>query len=253
MSRRRSWATAAFAVALILLFAAPAPHPLAIEDRLQAPNAEHWLGTDELGRDVFLRTVDATRRTTAIVLPALLFSLLCGFTVGLGGSLPGRIRRWLFARAIDVVWSLPAIVLVTAATTALGRTQAVIVVVFGLTAWVPIARFVELELKRHLTGPTVTAARALGANRWQAGLICIRLSWNAASSVLLSVALDLLAAEASIAYVGLGIPPPAESLGAMIRSGVAYAPVAGWILAAPLLALALLVLLTWVLLERRSV
>lgn len=229
-----------------LAAAAVARSDAPLGERLQAPSWAHVLGTDELGRDVLLRIVHAVGGTASVVLPALAIGVVIGAAMGAGCALPRqRWLRWLSERLVDATWSLPGIVLAAASAAWLGRTRGMLAVVFGLTCWVPVARFVDLELRRHVGSPFVTAWRALGWSRAEVVLAVARISAAGMSSVVLSVMLDLLGAETAIAFVGLGPPPPAASLGALIRSGMAYAPVAWWLLAVPIVVLAAAAVALW--------
>ena len=217
---------------------------VAVEQRFSGPSTQHWFGTDELGRDVFVRTVAGAAYSGSLVALALAAAASIGL---LAGGLAGLLDRRLLARLVDllvnVVWSLPGLVFFVAVTTYFGRGFWVIVAAMAAVSWVPIARVVRLEMAREKRAPYVTSLRALGyGERYVFSAILA----NARAPVLiasLSVAVDLVAAESGLSFLGLGLQPPDPSLGSMIYTGMYYAASGWWMTTFPLLALLAAILL----------
>lgn len=188
--------------------------------RLDTPSRAHWLGTDELGRDVFARTVFGARYSLFIGVAGSIGGLLAGLTLGL---LSGYFEGWadnLIMRSIDVMLSFPGILLAILIVSVLGPGLNNLIV--ALTFWFTptIARIIRgnvLALKRQ---EFVEAARAAGATN--ARIMTRHLLPNTVSPLIvygtLSVATALLVA-AGLSFLGLGVQPPTPEWGAMIGSG----------------------------------
>ena len=249
VARRHPWVVGILLLAPLAFVARlalgwPAVTTVALEIRFQPPSPQHWFGTDELGRDAFARTAAGLGYSAALVALALAGALTLGVAVGAAAGLLDR--RWLTSLSdalVNIVWSLPGLVFFMAATTYFGRGFWVIVVAMATVSWVPIARVVRLELAREKRAAYVTSLRALGHYEHQVFRAILA---NARAPVLvatLSVAIDLVAAESGLSFLGLGIQPPDPSLGSMIYSGMYYAASGWWMATFPLITLVVAVLL----------
>lgn len=190
---------------------------------LAEPNAQHWLGTDDLGRDVFSRLIHGASNSLYAALLAVGVAIVLGVPLGL---VAGFVGGWVdqgISRLIDTLLSFPAIVLAVAVTGAvgIGLTNAMLAV--GLVFAPQLARLVRartLVVRQELY---VDAARCFGASQWR--LLYKHVLPNAIQPVIVQSTLLLavaLLAEASLSFLGLGIQPPDVSWGAMIARGYMY-------------------------------
>jgi len=145
-------------------------------------------------------------------------------------------RRWvatLLDQVTGVVWALPGLILFIVITTRFGYAAPVISLTLGVVTWVPIARVVRLEIERELRREYVTMHRAMGmpvCSTVSAVLATVRPAVGVTGQM---VFLDLIGAEASLSFLGLGVQPPSPSLGGMIYTGLYYSQTAWWLLVVP--------------------
>lgn len=195
--------------------------------RLEPPSAQHVLGTDELGRDVLSRVIYGSRPSLMVAVMAVVVSLLVGVTLGAVAGYAGGLTDNLIMRVVDVFLALPAIVLAIALVAVLGGSLWNVVIALGATGWVQYARIVRglvLSLKEH---EHVTAVRALGAS--SSRIIVRHLLPNTASAIIVVATLSLahmIVAEASLSFLGLGVPPPEPTWGGMLNTGRRFLRVA---------------------------
>jgi len=257
---RREWDGRALAGGVILgtvvlaaaLAALQSPHGPAMHNvvatRFLAPGstdvngAFHLLGTDRLGRDVWSRLLYGARVSLAVGVLTMVLSLVLGVSIGVTAALSAPAVSSLLLGVTDFFLGLPRVVLLLllAALWQPGLVQ--VVVVLGLTGWMPIARLVYAEARSQLGRPYVQGAFALGAGRW-------RVAWrhmvpHAAPPVLAAATLGIGSAitlEAGLSFLGLGVQPPAASWGPLISSGRDSVVSAPWVGLAPGVALVLVV------------
>jgi len=237
MSRRAALAVLAL-VALVAVAAPLLPHgPSAVRsaagiEPLAPPSAQHWLGTDDVGRDVAARLAYGARTSLLLAGAALALALAAGATAGaLATGRPGV--RVLLIGTCDVLGALPPLVLVIAAQGLIGRAS-----FFGLAALIAlpraadVARLTRAECERALAMPHAEAARALGASRTR---LLLRHALPLAAPQLAVAAAATLAtavlAEAALGFLGLGVAPPTASWGELILQ--AHRNQLAWWLAVP--------------------
>jgi ABC-type dipeptide/oligopeptide/nickel transport system permease subunit len=190
---------------------------------LAFPSAEHWFGIDDLGRDFFTRVVFGARVSLSIGFAAAAFSVLIGIPLGaLAGYFGGRID-WIIMRIIElfsVVPSLLAAMLLGALT---GGGYVTIVVIAALFGWVNVCLLVRAQVKAFREKDFVRAARALGATPGY--IIWRHLVPNSISPIIVGFVLAIPLAmmlEASLSFLGIGVPPPTPSWGQMISNGIDF-------------------------------
>lgn len=190
---------------------------------LASPGAAHWLGTDELGRDVFARILAGGRVSLAVGLLAMLVGLSLGTVVGgLGGYFGGRTEAMLM-RLVDVFMAIPAFFLILVIVTSFGNRPATVIVTVGLGFWAQMARVVHAEFSKYRHADFVEATQALGASHPRTMLrhILPQVVPQAIVLATLGVGWSILS-EAALSYLGLGIQPPLASWGNMLQNAQAY-------------------------------
>jgi ABC-type dipeptide/oligopeptide/nickel transport system permease subunit len=225
--------------ALVMALAAPwlAPHdPLKqnLGNALAKPGKAHWLGTDNVGRDVLSRVVWGTRVSLLAGFVSVAMALVAGSVLGLVAGYSGGRLEGLVMRAMDAVLSFPPLVLALALGAVLGAGLTGVLIALAVVYTPTFARLMRGQVLSITARDYVDAARALGAPAW-------RIAWrhvlpNATAPIVvqasLSVAFAILA-EASLSFLGLGIQPPAASWGSMINAGRGYLQQAPWIVFGP--------------------
>lgn len=206
-------------------------HPL---QALANPSSAHWLGTDELGRDVFSRLIFAFRVDLPVgvlgaVLPALVGTLL--------GAIGGYVGGWadvLVMRVADVFQAFPTYILIIALVFALGQGVTSILVAFTLVAWVAYARLIRGEILRLRSLDYVQAAQAAGLRSWR--ILGLHVLPNGIGQTLVYLPSDIVLATlglASLSFLGLGIPLPTAEWGSMIAAGQPFIRDQWWLSTVP--------------------
>jgi peptide/nickel transport system permease protein len=244
---RHPLALAGLAIVLLLVLVAAlapllAPHAPAAQhlaDRLQGPGARHWLGTDELGRDILSRLIFGTRITLGIVALVTAIAAPVGLAIG---CMAGYAGGWVDAalmRLTDVFLALPRLILALAFVAALGPGIENAVLAIALVAWPPYARIARAETLALRRSDFIAAARLAGASP---GRIVLRhIMPLCLSSVIVRVSLDMagvILIAAGLGFLGLGAQPPAPEWGAMIAAGRKYMLDQWWVAAMPGIAIA---------------
>jgi len=201
---------------------------------LAKPDWTHFLGTDNVGRDVLSRVIWGTRVSLVAGLGSVAIAVLVGGLLGLLAGYAGGQADGLVMRLMDAVLSFPPLVLALALGAVLGAGLSGVVIALGVVYTPTFARLMRGQVLTITTREYVEAARALGSPGW-------RVAWhhvlpNAMAPIVvqasLSVAFAILA-EASLSFLGLGIQPPGASWGSMINAGRGYLQQAPWIVFGP--------------------
>jgi peptide/nickel transport system permease protein len=219
------------------------PTDMDMLERRAGPSAEHWLGTDNLGRDMLARLVYGARISLTVGFLAPLIGLLIGGTLGmLAGYFKGRLEQGLVSTA-DVLLAFPPLVLALAITAYLGQSITNITITIGILSIPPFLRVARATTLAIAPREFITAARALGAT--DARILLRELLPNAflptLAFFLLAVAVTIVV-EGALSFLGLGVPPPAPSWGSMIGEGRESLESAPFIAFLPSLAMFLTVL-----------
>lgn len=226
------------AAALLVAIFAPfiAPHdPLASGvDMLTGPTQDHWLGTDEIGRDVFSRLIFGARTSLAIGVLAASLALALGSVIGL---VAGYFRGWVdsaIVPIIDLFIALPALVLALIITVVVGASLTTLVVVLGFVMWPPIARLVRGQVFAIREQTFIEAAQALGGS--SAWIIRRHVLPNVTRLIGSQFAITVSFAiftSASLSFLGLGVPPPTPDWGGLVRSGFDFLSLSPWMSLGP--------------------
>ena len=199
-----------------------APHdPLEILSApRQAPSAAHWMGTDEVGRDIFSRILVGARGALLVGGVSIVIGLLVGGLVGLLAGYYGSYVDSTLMRGMDILLAFPGLLLALAVITFLGPGLTNTMIAIGIGGIPGYARLVRGEVLKLVGRDHVHAAKLLGAGTWR--LMTRHVLPLAAGSTLVYSTAQLaraVLAEAGLSFLGLGIQPPVPSWGAMIASG----------------------------------
>jgi len=243
-----AWGGGVLLAALVLgaLFAgwiAPAPQKGDLEQRLNAPDLQHWFGTDEQGRDVLGRTLHGARISLAIGVGARLLSVLLGAVLGFVAGFRGGRTDSLIMRIADVFFAFPSLLLLIGITAAFEPGLGVTFLALGIVGWAEVARLVRSEALRVRELDYVAAARALGIREIR--ILVRHVAPNCLNPLLVSFTMGVattILAEASLSFLGLGAQPPTPSWGAMVSTGKDFLRTAPWLSVFPGLFLAASVL-----------
>jgi peptide/nickel transport system permease protein len=192
-------------------------------DMLAMPSATHWLGTDDLGRDVLSRVIYGARTSLSIGFGASLVAMVIGLPIGLiAGTLRGSADAAL-APLIDLFIALPGLVLALIITVMVGATLPNLILVLGFVMWPVVARLVRGQAFAIRETLFVEAARAAGTTPLS---IIRRHVWpNVKPVVAAQFSISVSSAiftSSSLSFLGLGIPPPTADWGSMVRAGYDY-------------------------------
>ena len=219
------------------------PANIVLVNRLQPPSPEHWLGTDDLGRDVFSRLMYGARVSLLVGIGVVLIRAVIGVLVGLvAGYYGGRVDA-LLMRITDVFIAFPGILLALAIMAIWGTGLINVVIALSVVGWPQFARLVRGEVLSLRERDYVQAGRALGANAVR--LVGTHVLPNVLPIIVVYASLNISApiiAEAALSFLGLGIQPPDVSWGSMLSSAHRYMRVAWWLALFPGLAITISVI-----------
>jgi peptide/nickel transport system permease protein len=211
-------------------------------------NPLHWLGTDQLGRDLLSRCLHGLRLTLALALFGTLLGLALGAALGLAA---GLLRGWadaLIMGLVDIMMSLPFTLVALFVVALAGTDVAVLICVLGIAYWAHFARLIRAQVLSLREMPFVEAARAAGAGPWR--IATVHMIPNLISPVVVMASLNfsnLILLESALSFLGLGVQPPTATLGSMVGQGRDYMASAPWIVAVPALVIVLVSLVAMLL------
>ena len=202
------------------LLASAEPSRISPRDRFQAPNLDHLMGTDQLGRDLFSRVLHGGRIALSVALFSTAVSLIIGTVLGL---LAGYGPRWLDNLLIllfDSIKSFPTVMLALALVTLFGPSLTSVIIVVVLVNVPGYARIIRTQTLALKSAEFVTAAQSMGASSFR--ILRVHMLPNTIGPLLILVSMDIpvvIAIEAGMSFLGLGVRPPTPSWGAILNDG----------------------------------
>lgn len=212
----------------------------------QLPSSTHWLGTDELGRDVLSRLIYGARISLAVGIISQIVIVVIGVPIGACAGLVGGKVDYAVMRVVDVLSSLPPLLFYIMLLVVLGAGFQNIIIAMALTGWIGIARIVRGQVLSLKETDFVRATRAMGGGTWH--IVSVHLVRNTMTPVIVAMTIGVPAAmfaEAGLSFLGLGIAPPRTSWGQMIGAYQQYIQVYWHLTVFPALVLAF-TMLAWV-------
>jgi peptide/nickel transport system permease protein len=223
-------------IVIMIAFALLAPtiapyHPLDVKPaiRLQGPSAEHWMGTDDFGRDIYSRVLYATRTDLWISFSAVGLAAVIGVALG---SIAGFVRGFteeVIMRTLDIIQAFPAFILAMGLAVVLGSGITTIIYVVAFIMIPIFARMVRSEILSARERGYAEVARCMGASDTE--IIFKQLLPNCLTPILVQFALSMSYAildAAALSFIGLGVNPPAPEWGSMVNQGVGYISSGQW-------------------------
>jgi len=219
------------------------PGKTGVSLKLDAPSINHFLGTDQLGRDVFSRMLYGSRVSLSVGFVAVAISIFIGILVG---AVAGYYSGWIdgvLMRFVDIMLCFPSFFLILTVVAVLGPSLLNVMIVIGITSWMGTSRFVRAEFLSLRERDFTQAAKALGVTDRR--IIFRHILPNALAPVFVTATLDVATAilvEAGLSFLGFGVQPPAPSWGNILTEGRTYIFDAWWLTVFPGLAILITVL-----------
>ena len=227
----------------------------------QGPSSTYWLGTDVLGRDMWARLLYGTLFSLKIGIGTQVIVLIVGITIGMGAALGGKLSDTILMWFTDLAYAFPDLLAIILLRQVLfGRDWPIIgtgdpqipgfpsailgtILAISLVSWVTVARLIRGQMLSIKEQDYVLAARAIGASPWR--IVRSHMLPNTLSTVIVSVTFGIpiaIFAEGALGFIGLGVPSPFTSLGALMGDGYANLFVHNWLVVWPALMVATLML-----------
>jgi peptide/nickel transport system permease protein len=229
--------TGCIPVAMVLMAAlfapqiAPySPYELNVASMLQGPSATHWLGTDELGRDVLSRTIYAARISVEVALVAVGVGLIGGTIIGIVAAYFGGVLDMLLMRLMELLFSFPAILLAVILLASLGTSILNAMIAIGIIFIPGFSRLARAASHDVLRQQYVDAARTIGMSDLR--ILVREILPNVTTPLLVEAAVAFAYAvllESALSFLGLGAQPPEPSWGNMLNTGRGFMAQAPWL------------------------
>lgn len=234
-------------VAVVAVFAqALAPYGINdvdVPNALQAPSLDHWLGTDELGRDVLSRVLVAVQASMRIAVTSVALALVVGVAIGVLAGYRGGWLDTVLMRVVDVMFAFPVLLLALAVVAILGPGVTTTILAIGIVYTPIFARVARASTLGVRTEPYVRMSQAMGTG--DAYILRRHILPNISGPLIVQTSLSLafaILSEAALSFLGLGIQPPEPSLGRMIFDSQGFVTMAWWMAVFPGAAIFVIVL-----------
>jgi peptide/nickel transport system permease protein len=218
------------------------PTDVSLNEALKRPSRQHFLGTDQIGRDVASLLIHGSRVSLSVGFVAVGIYVLIGVLIGAAAGYYGGAIDVIASRAIEIMMTIPTFFLVITVVAFLPKGISTIMFVIGLTNWPTVARLTRAEFLKTKTMEYVVAARALGATDRR--MIFRHVLPNTITPVLVAATFGVASAiliESALSFLGLGVPPATASWGSVLASARELLPSGWWLAAFPGLAIFLTV------------
>ena len=203
-----------------------------------SPSSHFLLGTDDQGRDILVRVAYGARISLIVGVVATLLEVVIGTVLGLAAGYFGKVVDTVIARVIDIVLSIPFLLFAISLVSISHPSLTIVIVVIGIFGWAAVARVVRGQVLSLREKEYIEAARALGAGPWRIMFIDILPNIVAPIIVYASLLIPVtIVIEASLSYLGIGVPPPTADWGTMISGAQQVYQQAWWYLLFPSAAL----------------
>ena len=200
----------------------------------KGPTSQFWMGTDDLGRDIFVRIAYGARISLLVGVISTGIAVAIGVVVGLAAGFFGGLVDSILARLIDVILCVPFLLVAIALVSITGPSLAIMIFVIGFFSWASVARIVRGQVLSLREREFVEAARSLGAS--DSRIMFVDILPNVLAPVIVYSTLLIpvvIVVEATLTFLGLGLPPPTADWGGMISDGQAYYTTAWWFIIFP--------------------
>ena len=205
------------------------PNAMNGSEKLQGPNAAHWFGTDNFGRDIFSRVIQGAGATFLIAAAAVAIGLIVGLIVGGLTGFYGGVLDEVLMRIADSILAFPSILLALVMIAILGKGKYNIIIALGILFVPSFARIVRTEVAKQKNTDYVRNAKLMGAGNMR--ILFLHIMPNIIPVLLSSVAIgfnNAVLSEASMSYLGVGVQPPDPSLGRLLSEAQGYLFQAPW-------------------------
>lgn len=211
--------------------------------RLIPPNAEHWFGTDELGRDIFARILYGARYSLAIGVGSVAIGLVTGVILGALAGYYGGFVDQIVMRTNDILFSIPNIMIAVVIVSLLGTSTVNLLIALSFTACTAFTRIARAAVMTIRGQEYIESAYAMGLPTWK--IILKHIIPNCLSPIIVQVTLNIgttIIAASSLSFLGIGVPAPAPEWGAMLSAGRSHIRDASYICVIPGIAIMMTVL-----------
>jgi ABC-type dipeptide/oligopeptide/nickel transport system permease subunit len=192
---------------------------VSLSERMEMPSSKHWLGTDELGRDTWVRIMHGGRVSLAVGLTVGISTVLLGGLIGILAGYVGGVLDNALMRVVDTIYTIPRIVLLLVLSKLAGPGLLNIIIILVALEWTNAARLARGAVLSFREQEFVLAAQCLGASRWR--VMLRHLLPNSLAPLIVSATLDAgaaIRAETTLSFLGLGIQPPTPSWGNLLTN-----------------------------------
>lgn len=207
------------------------PDEIDVFNRLAGPTPEHWMGTDQLGRDTFTRLVYGARIALLVALPAVLAGAVVGLGLGIIAGYFGGVVENSLLMLFDIIRSFPALLFAIAIIALTGPSLGMVVAIMALTRFPTYGRLIRAQTLKVREEEFVTASRALGCSSPR--IMYRHLLPNVIAPLFIQAAMDIpvvITFEAGLSFLGLGVAPPTPSWGSILREGYSYVRASPWLI-----------------------